>query len=324
MKLLITGGLGFVGLSLVRFLAQSLQCEVTAADIIQPDDSVTQFLQPVHDLVHCRVLDVRDRTAFNCLVKDQAITHIVHAAAITPSYSQERDQALLVSDVNLGGALNAIAIGYENPRVERVLLCSSSGVYGAAPAVAGELQQETGSVKLDNLYTITKFSAELLAERYAQLGTTMMASVRLGSVYGPLELPGKSRSSTSQVHLLMTALQEGRGLRLFGAHISRDWVYTRDLAEAVRCLLCASCWNYPVYNIGSGVAIRFDTVVAPFVRRGLNVDWVDDPQKADIALTTESARAALDMKRLQSDTDFIPRYDFEAGFSDYLQFVGRR
>jgi UDP-glucose 4-epimerase len=321
MKLLITGGLGFVGLSMARFLSQSLQCEVIAADIIQPDDAITQFLQPVHDLVHCQVLDVRDRTAFNRLVNDQSITHIVHAAAITPSFKQECDQALLITDVNLGGALNAIAIGYESPLVERVLLCSSSGVYGAALAGSGELQQETGSLKLDNLYAITKFSAELLAERYALLGTTMMASVRLGSVYGPLELPGKSRSSTSQVHHLMTAMQEGRGLRLFGAHISRDWVYTRDVAEAVRCLLCASRWNYPVYNIGSGAAIRFEAVVAPFVRLGLNVDWVDDPHQADIALTTESARAALDMSWLQSDTDFIPCYSFESGISDYIKFI---
>jgi UDP-glucose 4-epimerase len=321
MRLLITGGTGFVGLSLARFLAQTLGCEVVTADINRFNDAAREFLEPVHNLVHWYPLDVCDRMAFSQLVEGQGITHIIHAAAITPSFEQERDQAVYVTDVNLVGALNAIAVGYEKSCVERVLLCSSSGLYGPAPIAAGELQHEAGGLQLDNLYAITKYSVELVAKRYGQLGATMMASIRLGSVYGPLEKPGQSRNGTSQVHRLLTAMQEDRMLRLFGPKIRRDWVYTRDVAEAVRCLLDASQWNYPVYNIGSGSAIRFDNVVEPFVRRGLRVEWVDDPLQADIALTAESGRAALDITRLQSDSNFSPRYDFEAGIVDYLQFV---
>jgi UDP-glucose 4-epimerase len=317
MKILITGGLGFVGINLVRYLAQALRCAVIAADVVEQNSARQRFLQPVSDRVRCCRLDVSDRAAFRSLVETEGITHIVHAAAITPDLERERSQASLVVDVNLGGAVNAVCVGYETPQVERVLICSSSGVYGASTAQA-DLQLENGALQLDNLYAITKFSAEALAERFAQLGPTQMASVRLGSVYGPFEQPGGSRPHVSQVQRLADACRAGRSLRLYGPHISRDWVYTADVAEAIRALLCAPAWNHPVYNIGSGRAIPFQEVVTAFVKRGLRVDWVDEAAEADMAMLASGGRAALSIERLQADTGFAPRFDFEASIADYF------
>jgi nucleoside-diphosphate-sugar epimerase len=54
------------------------------------------------------------------------------------------------------------------------------------------------------------------------------------------------------------------------------------------------------------------------MRRGLDVEWVDDPEQADVAMVKESKRAALDISRLQADTQFTPRFDIEQGLADYL------
>lgn len=321
MKILVTGGLGFVGLNLVRDLAQMLpEGEVIAADLMTPDDQTARFLSPVAGRVQMARLDVRDRLAFLELVESRQITHIVHAAAVTPDLEQERSQTAFVVDVNLGGAVNALAAGMASPAVEQIILCSSSGVYGAPlPEQDGRLQGEEGRLALDNLYAITKYSAELLAARCVELSGKKIAALRLASVYGPMERGTGSRGGLSHVQRLHRAWQEKRPLRLAGAAICRDWVYTRDVSLGAACLIRSAQWRQVVYNLGSGQAIAFGEVAEAFAAYGLQVQWVDDPAQADVAMTPTSARAALDNSRLREDTGFTPAFSFQAGLADYLK-----
>ena len=318
MNVLVTGGLGFVGINLVRDLAQVDTVTVIAADIHEPSADQQATLRSAGSHIRLARLDVCDREAYRALVAAECITHIVHAAAITPSDVQERDQAPLVTDVNLGGSLNALAVGYEQPAVERVLLISSSGVYGFENNEAIELQDEAGPLALNNLYAITKYSAELLAERYSTLSSKWMASVRLGSVYGPFEQPGESRQHVSQVQRMTNFMQAGHSLRLYGPEVARDWVYTTDVSAAIYALLTAPHWSYPTYNIGAGAAITLREMADAFQQLGLRVEWVSDPAEADIAMLDSNWRAALSIERLKADTGFNPQYSFKDGLFDYL------
>ena len=324
MKVLITGGLGFVGINLARYLAQTMKdARIIAADVNVADAATLAFLKPVANRVHIARLDVTDRAALRDLVQSHAITHIVHAAAITPTDQQEQAQAPLVVDVNLGGVINVLDVALESPSVERLLLCSSSGVYGAPQTLAKvpnlrKGQIEDAPLQLDNLYTITKHSAELLAARFSALSGKPMASARLAAIYGPLERPTGSRERTSHVERLRAALQAGRTVRVAGPDVPRDWTYTLDMGEAIRALLGAPRWNHSIYNVSCGQAATFRQIVEAFVARGLRVEWVSDPAEAEIAMRPEQARAPLDISRLQRDAGFVPRYDWAAGSADYL------
>ena len=66
------------------------------------------FLEPVAGQVSIRALDVTDRMAVLRLVWAEGITHIVHAAAVTPDVERERLQPGVVVDVNLGGTVNVL------------------------------------------------------------------------------------------------------------------------------------------------------------------------------------------------------------------------
>ncbi len=318
MNILVSGGLGFVGINLIRDLAQIPSVNVIAADIHEPSASQQAVLRSAGPRARFALLDVRDREAYRQLVAGASITHIVHAAAITPSEALERAQAPLVTDVNLVGSLNALAVGFEQAEVQRVLLASSSGVYAFPGSEGSAPQPESGPLELNNLYAITKYAAELVAERYAALSQKMMAAVRLGSVYGPFEQPSQSRQHVSQVQRMADALQSGRKLRLYGPDISRDWVYSADVARAVYALLTAPRWNYPAYNVGTGAAVPFREIADSFQQLGLQVEWVSDPTEADIAMLEGSRRAALRIDRLQADTGFQPKYSFAEGLFDYL------
>jgi nucleoside-diphosphate-sugar epimerase len=336
-KILVTGGAGFFGANLVRCLAAAGDVEeVVCADLDLPDALVTRYLAPVASRVRAVQVDVTDRAAYTHLVRELEISHVVHAAAITPDDLQERVQPGLVVDVNLGGSVNVLEALAGCPSLERLLLISSSGVYGSPGLSRGEgaqgagacsasgaqasepRQREDGPLCLAGLYSITKRCAELLGERYAAISGKPVAAARLGPLYGPLERPGPTRPRSTAIQELATALREGRPVRVAGPDVVRDWTYVGDAAEAVKALLKAPRWNYPVYNVSCGRGYAFRQVVDVFAASGLQVTWTAEADEADVAMRTDQARTTLDITRLQRDTTFRPRYELAAGIAKYL------
>ena len=318
MNILLTGGAGFVGINLVRSLADRDGVRVIAADVRAWNAAGARFLAPVQTRLSFAPLDVRDGDALIDLVRREQITHIVHAAAITASEEQEYGRAAEVVGVNLGGAINALNAALTCDHVERAMLISSSGVYGAPKRPTNRLQRETGSLDLSNLYAITKHSAELLAARYARLAGKPIASLRLSAVYGPLEQPSASRPNTSAMRRLLAALRARRPVRVAGPAVRRDWTYAADIGLAVFALLDAPVWRHSVYNVSCGVAVRFDEVVAAFAEHGLAASWIDDSDQADIAMRPHQERAALDITRLCRDTTYRPNRDLRASLAAWL------
>ncbi len=320
MKILVTGGLGFVGINVVRLLAAKEGTSVVAADLsARRSSEVERFLAPVAGHVHLTALDVTDRNAVRRIIHEEAVSHVVHGAALTPTPEQEAAQATRIVDVNLGGAINVLDAACASPTVQHILLLSSSGVYGPpAGDAGGEPQREDGALALDNLYSITKRSMELLAARYGQLAGRPVASLRLASVYGPMEAPSESRQRTTPIHQLRAALLSGRPVRVAGPAVRRDWIYAADVAAAIWLMLNAAKYHHPVYNAGSGRAVPFREVVEAFVPHGLSCEWTEDPGSADIALRPDQSRAALDIQRLHSATGFVPAHDLASGVAAYL------
>ena len=317
MKILITGGLGFVGIHLVRFMAEK-GADVIATDIAVPDARIQAFLNPVKSRVKIKSLDVRQRAAFETLVQEENVDSIIHAAAVTPDFITEKTRMETILDANLGGSLNAILITSKIQCVQNLILCSSSGLYGAAPPPEAPLQHESDPLDLDNLYAITKYSAELLGQRCGLLSGKRITSVRLASIYGEMEYPNASRETMSHIGRLWQARNSSKKVLVTGKKVERDWMYAGDLAEAVWGLLEAPKWHYPVYNIGTAGVISFETIVEIFSRFGLGYEWEEDPGKADIAMRPDQARAPMDISRLKEDANFSFGSDPQKSLEQYL------
>jgi nucleoside-diphosphate-sugar epimerase len=321
MRVLLTGAWGFVGLNLALDLAARPNVELFAADL-NPPGSPTAIRLAAQPGVTPLVLDVTDRAAVANVIYLHRLTHIVHAAALTPSQEVEVNYPTRIVDVNLQGAIHVLDAAYASPSVSRLLLVSSSGVYGAPGPHAGPAQAEAGPLNLEGLYAITKYSAELIGARYAALaasrGGTLITSVRLGPIYGPYEAVSATRPQISQPGRLLEALHANRRVTVAGPDTLRDWTHVDDVAGGIWALLQAPRWNYPVYNLSLGRGIPFRTVVDAFMARGLHATWIDDPAAADIALAPSQARLPLDITRLQSDTGFTPQIDFAHGVARLL------
>ncbi len=114
MKILITGGSGFLGINLIRFLLKK-NCQINSLDIVP-------FNYQEKTKINAVFGDVRDKKTVNELTKDKDI--VIHAAAALPLYSKED---IFSTDVN--GAKNVIEFSHKN-KVKRLIYISSTAVYG--------------------------------------------------------------------------------------------------------------------------------------------------------------------------------------------------
>lgn len=319
---LVTGAAGFVGLNIVRRLAEE-GAAVVALARRAPDADTERFLAPVAGRVRFAEGDVRDREGLAALVAREGVRRIVHGAAVTSAEAEREDPAGFV-DVNLGGTVNVLEAA-RRAGAERVVLISSSAVYGA-PAYQDRLIREDDPLQIGGIYTICKQAGEELCRRYGELYGLSAVAGRLGTAYGPMERPTGSRSTMSQVYALLHAALEGRPLRIYGAERLRDVCYIDDVAEAFCGLALAERLSYRVYNVSAGTAHSLAAIAAAVARLVPGPPWApaETPEEADLAVRPPSERGPMDLSRLRADLGFAPRFTLEEGLARYLAWLRER
>jgi UDP-glucose 4-epimerase len=316
---LVTGAAGFVGAHIVLRLA-SAGARVVALARRAPDAELQRFLAPVAPLVCFAEGDVRDRAGLVHLTEREGIRRVVHAAAIT-SGEHERDDPAGFVDVNLGGTLNVLEAA-RRIGAERVVLISSSAVYGAPHDLARAIQ-ETDPLQIGGAYTICKQAGEQLCRRYNELYGLSAVAGRLGTAYGPMERPTDSRSTMSQVTALMHAALTGRQLRIYGAERLRDACYIDDVAEAFCLLTLADRLGYPIYNVSAGTAHSLREIADAIAHLVPGLAWTstDVPEEADLVVRPASERGPMNIERLRVDMGFTPRFTLRSGLASYLEWL---
>ncbi|WP_187640359.1 NAD(P)-dependent oxidoreductase [Bosea sp. F3-2] len=316
MKVLITGGSGFVGLALAeRLLADSAEiCLFSAA---APPAALAQRL--ACDRLHIVTGDVRSAAELDAALAASGATHLVHAAAITPGPERELREARAILDVNIGGTVNAVeraaAAG-----LTRVVVLSSVAVYGFAPPAASGLYEEAGSAPAPTaLYGISKLAAEQTALRLGALYGLDIRVVRLGPVFGPWEYATGLRDALSPHRQILAAARIGVAVVL-PRPMRADWLYSRDVGAGLAALLRTSALNHALYNLGAGRISDLPEWCAALGRAGLTADWrlAREGEQPDIRYNLAQDRAALATSRIEADTGFRPGSDLFAQATDYL------
>ena len=233
-------------------------------------------------------------------------THLIHAAAITSGVCREEFAA-----VNVSGVENVVDAALEAGALKRCALLSSSGVYGEPQ---DEMAcDEEHPLDLRGWYAATKRAAELELQKRALRSGTSLIAARLGPCYGAGEQRGEFRPGVSLPGRLREALHRGQRLRIAGEDYARDWTHMDDVCAAVCSLLCAPVLRHFCYNVSSGEAVTARQVIALFVQRGLEVEWVKDPASADLVLRKEDGRKPMVIKRLCADTGFMTTVTMRQG-----------
>jgi len=247
MRVLVTGGAGFISSGFVRYLLAETLYEVVSLDALTYAGNLENLADvlshPRLSFVHG---DIRDADLVRELV--EGVDVIVNAAAESHVEKSIRDGASEFVTTNVEGTqilLDAIRV----TPVERFVLVSSSEVYGTARSAP---MDEEHPLEPRSPYAATKAGADRLAYSYFVTYGLPIVIVRPFNNYGPRQHPEKVVP-----HFVTQALCD-EPLTIHGTGLaSRDWLYVDDDAEAIRAVLEAPIEKVAgeVINVATGVDI---------------------------------------------------------------------
>lgn len=315
-RVVVTGAGGFVGVNIVRGLAER-GWRVTATARRTPDALIDAYLASVAPNVEWRLGDSTSERWLESVTRDVRPHGFVHAAAITPTSSVERDATRSVIDTNLTATVGVLEI-VRSLRVPRLVFASSTGVYVGSST--GAPRSEDEAVRGHNLYSVCKIASEALLRTYVRVHGLSACSVRIGSVYGPMERPSGSRTGLSVVaRLLPWALARGH-LRVAGAAVRRDLIHASDVAGALDAILRVPRLEHDVLNLGSAVAYPIGDVLGTLGSVS-GATWSLAPEdEADEAWGPADHRDGLDQHRLTDGVGWTHRVELYAGLHDTLRW----
>lgn len=287
MKILVTGGAGFVGSHLVTSLRQRFGA---SADLVMTSKGGGEDIAP---------LDVTDAEAVTSLVRALKPTHVFHLAAMS-AVMNARAHADLVWRINLFGTLNlANAVMREAPGCALIFI-GSGQVYGAS-AKAGRTLDEQALLAPMNAYAVTKAAADLALGVMAEQG---LRCLRLR----PFNHTGAGQteefvipSFAMQIARIEAGLQPPV-LSVGNLDVERDFLDVQDVADAYALAVQTfdTLPNGAVYNVASGQAQHLSSVLKRLIAMSdASIEIRQDPARmrpADVPFFVGNAdRAKRDL-----------------------------
>ncbi len=304
MKIVVTGGAGFIGSHLVEgFLAEG-------HDVIAVDNLATGSRENVDPRARFYELDIR-YAEFSQLVRlerPDVIDH--HAAQTMVRVSSERPQH--DADVNVLGMVNLLE-GAVAASVRKVIFASSGGtVYGTVdrlPITEGQ------PFAPESPYGISKAAGELYLRYYAANRGLNYTALRYANVYGPRDTTSSEHVITVFVHQLL------RGLPVtvhWDGQQAKDYVHVDDVVRAN--LLALEAGDNRAYNIGGGEPISVNRILRSLMDiTGVEVAVLRGPKRVgDVRCFYFDCTAA------DSDLGWRPEVAFEAGLPRTVSWYQQR
>jgi UDP-glucuronate 4-epimerase len=255
MRVLVTGGAGFIGSHLVeRLLAAGHEVAIL--------DDFNDFYDPlikraniaaVSKDVAIHHVDLRDAAAVRNVFhgeKFDTIAHLAARAGVRPSIQHPQ----LYYDVNVGGTLHLLEaarlIG-----VERFIFASSSSVYGVSKTVP--FSEDLHLTQTISPYAATKIAGEFLCSTFSHLYQMRVVALRFFTVYGARQRPDLA------IHQFTKKIQAGQPIQQFGDGTTRrDYTYIDDIIQGVMASLNYDGPLFDLFNLGESETVQLKELIA--------------------------------------------------------------
>ncbi len=317
MKILITGGAGFIG----SFIAKNL---VEQGDEVAVFDNFLNFINPVkshypvylqyrlkHILNGIEIIrgDVRNKALVLSALKRFKPQRVIHLAAvplanISNKFSEE------IFDINMNGTMSVLEAIRECGFVDRFLFTSSSTVYGDFEYIPADEKHPTNPI---NLYGGTKLSGEILTKVFCRMLKIDYTIIRPSTVYGPTD----ANRRVSQI-LVENALM-GKPLTLHGGGLSKlDFSFIEDTAQGFCLAIKSDKAANQTFNItcGNARSLKELTEILENIIPGLKVTTEELPEGEK-----RPERGTLDISKAKKLLGYKPKYQLEDGLKIYIDFI---
>ena len=305
MKILVTGGAGFIGSHIVEYLVPRGDNVIVLDNL---SNGKMQNMSKVSDDINFVNGDVRDYNLVEQLVKDvDSVFHEAALVSVPESFKMQNEYF----DVNVNGTENILKLAKEYGF--KIVYASSSSVYGNPKSVPIKEDDDRNPL---NPYAKTKLEDELLAEKYSEMGVHIIG-LRYFNIFGRRQ----SKEYAGVIKLFLEKIQQNKAPIINGdGSQTRDFVYVEDVVKA-NILAMDSNIKYKFLNVGTGFSISIlDLANACIEASGLSLKPVHGPQlpgdildsKADLELIKKS----LEWKPITKLEDWLVQVISSRNFTD--------
>ncbi|HSC29235.1 MAG TPA: NAD-dependent epimerase/dehydratase family protein [Vicinamibacterales bacterium] len=294
--MLVTGAAGFIGSPLCARL-RSHGCRVIGYDDLSRGrrERLAQDVQLIEG-------DVRDAARVKHTISAFGPDCVIHLAAMhfIPDCIDRPEETM---DVNVEGTRHVLE-GCRGSSVRSVVFASSAAVY--APTDRPCIEDATPLRPLE-VYGESKLAAEQLVRAFHEETGIPMDILRLFNAIG------RNETNAHVVPHILESLQRSDVVRLGNITPRRDYIDTRDVAEAILAV-ADSCDGLRVFNVGTGVAHSVKEVVEVLGRiLGRTITVVEEPARVR---ATERMLLVADISKIQQVTQWTPRIPLEDALAD--------
>jgi dTDP-glucose 4,6-dehydratase len=301
MKILVTGGAGFIGSCFVRLALQNPAFKIFNLDKLTYAGNL-ENLASVSDHPHYRFIkaDLCDLDGLRPIFEQAQPDAVVHFAA-----ESHVDRSIFapqpVFETNLRGTFNLLET-MRAQRVSRFIHVSTDEVYGSLPAPLEA--DENFPLQPSSPYSAAKAGSDLLALGYFKTYKLPVIVTRASNNYGPYQFPEKL------IPLMITNAFADKPLPVYGDGLQvRDWLYVEDHCRALLTIL-EKGRDGEIYNIGGNRSLPnkqvIDRILASTAKPASLIEYVTDRPGHD-------RRYALSSEKLMKETGWRPVMDFEPG-----------
>jgi nucleoside-diphosphate-sugar epimerase len=306
MATLITG-LGLVGTSYAQ-LALKRGENIIFYDVAPRKDFLARKLGDAKVTVVQR--DVRDLPALVETMQKYKVDTVLHTAGLIggkvaqPIYSGMQ--------INVMGTIN-VAEAVRLTGVKRLVQISTFGVYDRRAGEPNPID-ESFHRGPGEAYGNSKVAKELMVEAYQRLYGFELIVLRLANVYGVGHFAGGSGGGEMVQTMLQTGIKGG--VIKIAEEVARDfeYIYYKDLGRALEKAATVPLTAPATLNVGTGVVIKFDELVATAEKLlpNLTVELIPGTRP-------RNAKQPMVISRAKQLLGWEPEYDLEAGFTDYIK-----
>jgi dTDP-glucose 4,6-dehydratase len=309
-KIVVTGGAGFIGSHYVRSLLTGQYPGAAGAQVVVLDKLTyagnLDNLAAVSDSPRFSFVraDITDRAAVDdTLAGAGAVVHFAAESHVDRSIVGAADFVV----TNVVGTQTLLDAAMQ-AGVERFVHVSTDEVYGS---IASGSWPETHPLEPNSPYSASKASSDLMARAYARTHGLNVCITRCSNNYGPYQFPEKV------IPLFISNLLDGESVPLYGDGGNvRDWLHVDDHCRGIQLVLEGGRPG-EVYNIGGGTELSNKELTARLLD-ACGADW--SRVRAVPDRLGHDRRYSVDITKIATELGYAPRVDFEAGLAETVQW----
>ena len=300
MRILITGGAGFIGSHIVEHYASKAQVRVL--------DNLRSGYRENLDGLDIEFIEgsITDRQAVKEAVRN--IDYVFHLAAMI-SVPESMVKPIECVEINTQGTLNVLQEA-ASAGVKKVCFSSSAAIYGDNPKVP---KVETMLPEPKSPYAVTKLDGEYYCAMFANEGWMKTACMRYFNVFGPRQDP-KSQYAAAIPIFIHKALRH-QPVTIFGdGQQTRDFIYVKDIVAA-NAFLAENEELTGIYNVAYGKRQTINDIAQTILDLTGSKSKIEyaPPRAGDVKHSQAGIQALL-------NTGFTPSSDFNAGLQQTIDF----